>query len=294
MASDAYRALRDRVRDETGVVMVMGDSATGKTHMARMLLGEAVEAGRRAAFIDGDVGAATVGPAACVGLSIVESPDDLGRFSEPDELRFVGSIEPNGVVLPHVVAVASLIDVAAQSADLVILDTTNVVAGVVGQTLKYHLAELTKPSLVVAIRRGSELEPVIGMLRRFLSVRVAEVDPPEDAMPLGPVERREQRIAAFAGDLGDDPPRWRVQTTVFAPTLPDGFDVSRLDRMLVGIQDDHGRCRGLGVLEHAEGTVRVATRHGDEMRGLRLGSMRLDLDTFAVSRVRLRELIFGV
>ena len=294
MPDDAYRALRERVRDETGVVMVIGDAATGKTHMARMLLDEAVGAGRTVAFVDGDVGAATVGPAACVGMSVVRSRDDLARFSEPDELRFVGSIEPNGVVLPHVVAVASLVDIASQEADLVILDTTNVVAGVVGQTLKYHLAELTQPSLVVAIRRGSELEPVIGMLRRFLSVRVAEVEPPADAMPLGPVERREQRVAAFAGDLGEDPPRWRVQTTVFAPTLPDGFDVSRLDRMLVGVQDDHGRCQGLGVLEHTDGTVRVATMHGDEMRGLRLGSMRLDLDTYAVSRVRLRELIFGV
>ncbi len=294
MASDTDRALRDRVRDESGVVMVIGDSATGKTHTARMLLEDAVAAGRPAAFIDGDVGAATVGPAACVGLSVVRHLDDLATFDQPDELRFVGSIEPNGVVLPHVVAVASLVDVALESVDLVILDTTNVVAGVVGQTLKYHLAELAKPSLVVAIRRGSELDPVIGMLRRFLSVRVAEIEPPDDAMPLGPVERREQRIAAFAGDLGEEPPRWRVQTTVFAPTLPDGFDVSRLDRMLVGVQDDRGRCRGLGVLEHSEGTVRVATRHGDEMRGLRLGSMRLDLETFGVSRVRLRELIFGV
>jgi polynucleotide 5'-kinase involved in rRNA processing len=51
---------------------------------------------------------------------------------------------------------------------------------------------------------------------------------------------------------------------------------------------------GLGVLEHAEGAVRVATQHGDEMRGLRLGSMRLDLETYATSRVRLREVIFGV
>lgn len=294
MAGDAYDSLRDRVRDEQGVVMVIGDSATGKTHMARSLVEAAVHAGRTVAFVDGDVGAATVGPAACVGLSLVSSAADLERFSEPDDLRFVGSVEPNGVVLPHVVAVSTLVDVASAQADLVILDTTNVVAGVVGQTLKYHLAELTKPSLVVAIRRGSELDPVIGMLRRFLSVRVAEVEPPEDAMPLGPVERREQRIAAFAVDLGEDPPQWRVQTTVFAPTLPDGFDVSRLDRMLVGVQDDHGRCLGLGVLEHTEGTVRVATQHGDEMRGLRLGSMRLDLETFAVSRVRLRELIFGV
>ena len=295
MGGDAsYAALRDRIRDESGLVMVIGDADTGKTHLARSILEDAVGSGRTVAFIDGDVGASNVGPAACVGLSVMRNPADLEHFSDPDELRFVGSVEPNGVVLPHVVAVASLADIARSQADLVVLDTTNVVSGVVGQTLKYHIAELAQPSLVVALRRGDELEPVTGMLRRFLSLRVAEVEPPDDLMPMGPVERQEARAEAFRRDIGSDPQRWRVQTTVFAPTLPVGFDVSRLHGMLVGVQDEQGRCRGLGVLEHTEGAVRVATRHGDEMRGLRLGSMRLDLETFATSRVRLREVIFGV
>ena len=109
-----------------------------------------------------------------------------------------------------------------------------------------------------------------------------------------PTDRQDLRAEALHANLGDDPPRWRVQTTVFAPTLPDGFDVSRLEGMLVGVQDERGRCLGLGVLEHVDGAVKVATRYGDEMRGLRLGSIRVDLDTFATSRVRLRELIFGV
>lgn len=292
--SAPFASIRDRVEELSGVVMVIGGADTGKTSLARLLAEDAVKAGRTVAFIDGDVAAATVGPAACVGLKFISGTGDLEQLSEPDELRFVGSIEPNGVVLPHVVAVSALVDVARDEVDLTILDTTGVVSGVVGQTLKYHIAELTKPDLVVAIGRGSELEPVIGMLRRFLSMRVAEAEPPEDMVPRGPVERQAARVDAFVKDLGIDPPKWRVQTTVFAPTLPVGFDVSRLDGMLVGVQDERGRCRGLGILEHQDGTVRVATRHGDEMRGLRLGSLRVDPTTFATSRVRLRELIFGV
>ena len=148
--------------------------------------------------------------------------------------------------------------------------------------------------MIVALSSGNELDPVVGMLRRFLSVRVAETEPPDDLIPLSPVERQLAGAAAFHKDLGDNPPRWRVQTTVFAPTLPAGFDVARLAGMLVGLQADPGRCLGLGVLEHADDAVRVATRHGEQMRGLRLGSIRVDLETFATSRVRLRELIFGV
>jgi polynucleotide 5'-kinase involved in rRNA processing len=289
-----YSQLRSRMADISGVVMVIGGADTGKTTVARMLLSDAVDAGRTVAYVDADLAASTVGPAGCVGLSVVETAVDLENLSDPDELRFVGAVEPNGVVLPHVVAVASLVDVARSRADLIVVDTTNVLSGVVGQTLKYHITELIKPEIIVAISTGSELDPVIGMLRRFLSVRVAEIDPPDGIIPLSPVERQLAGAAAFHKDLGNDPPRWRVQTTVFAPTLPAGFDVARLDGMLVGVQDEHGRCLGLGVLEHSDEAVRVATRHGEQMRGLRLGSIRIDLDTFATSRVRLRELIFGV
>lgn len=291
---DQFAGVRDRVAGLSGVVMVMGDTDTGKTSLCKLLAQDAVDHGRSVAYIDGDVSAATVGPAACVGLKIIRTPDDLVHLSTPDELRFVGSTEPNGVVLPQVVAVTVLAAVAREQVDLVIMDTTSVVSGVVGQTLKYHLAELTDPALVIAIQRGSELDPVISMLRRFLSVRVVEGQPPSGLLPMSPVERTQVRAAAFRDDLGDSPPRWRVQTTVFAPTLPVGFDVSRLDGMLVGVQDEHGRCLGLGVLEHEGGVVKVATNHGDSMRGLRLGSIRVDLGTFATSRVRLRELIFGV
>lgn len=289
-----YRALRERLGDISGVVMVIGGTDTGKTSLLRLLMEDGLAEGRSIAYIDGDVASATVGPAACIGLKYVTQPADLDTLSDPDELRFVGSVEPQGVVLPHVVAVASLVDLAKQESDLILLDTSSVVTGVVGQTLKYHMSELTKPSLVVAIGHGQELAPVVAMLRRFLSLRVSEVEPLVGLVPMSPVERQQERAAAFHKEIGSDPPRWRVQTTVFAPTLPIGFDVSRLDAMLVGVQDERGRCMGLGVLEHDDGTVRVATRHGEEMRGLRLGSIRVDLETFATSRVRLRELIFGV
>jgi polynucleotide 5'-kinase involved in rRNA processing len=224
----------------------------------------------------------------------VKDASDLENLHDADHLRFVGSTEPQAVVLPHVVSVSSLVHEARQEADLVVLDTSGVVSGVIGQTIKYHLWELCRPDLVVAMHRGDELEPIVGMLRRFLSARVAMAEPLPDVTPLSPVDRYQARAAAFAAALGDPLQRWRVQTTVFAPTLPEEFDRSRLESMLVGVQDDNGSCLGLGVLEVSDGVVRVATHYGEDMRGLRLGSMRVDLRTFETQRVRLRELIFGV
>ena len=289
-----YAALRDRLVGFEGVIMLLGVADTGKTELAKLIVADALANGSTVAFVDGDVDSELAGPPTTAGLKYVDDLADLSPDVPPEEMRFVGSTTPQGVVLPHVVAVASLVKLARPNADVIIVDTSGVVTGVVGQTLKYHLAELIQPDLVVALQRGEELEPTTGMLRRFLSMKIATVEPAPEVETPSPVDRQERRAKAFAGALTPPLQRWRVQTTVFAPTLPDGFDPERLDGMLVGVLDDQGRCLGLGALEHDNGVLRVATHFGDAMRGLRLGSMRIDLETFETKRVRLRQLIFGI
>ena len=215
------------------------------------------------------------------------------RFFDPDVCEPVVG-ECLGVVLQQVVATAALVDAARDQVDLVVVDTTSAIAGVGGQTLKYHKMELCRPDVVIGLERGAELEPVVGMLRRFFSAQVetATVDP--DVRPANPETRRAHRAKAFAAAFAEPLQRWRVRSTVFAPTLPEGLDLSRLDGVLVGLQDGSGACLGLGVLEHEDGVLRVVTNQGDGMRGLRLGSLRLDLRTFDVHRVKLGEVMFGL
>ncbi len=277
-----------------GVVMLLGAPDTGKTSLALRLLRQAARSGRRAAYVDADVGQTTVGPPACVGLKWVESEDDLDRVGQADQLRFVGSVSPEGLVLPQVVATASLVDMARSRADLVVVDTTGAVSGVIGQTLKYYKTELCRPEAIVALQRGGEMEPVVGMLRRFFTVRVeiAGVDPA--VVPVSVEERRALRAERFAEAFAPPLQRWRVRPTVFAPTLPAGLDLGRLDRMLVGLHDGSGRCQGLGALVFEGGGLLVTTNRGEEMRGLRLGSLRIDLDGFGTEGVRLREVMFGL
>ena len=277
-----------------GVIMLIGGRDTGKTTLGKLLARDALGRANTVAYVDADVGGATVGPLACAGLKVIKSMPALESMFRADEIRFVGSTTPQGVVLQHVVAAAALVEIAKRKADVVILDTTSVVAGVVGQTLKYHLMELCAPSLVIALQRGAEMEPIVGMLRRFLSARVAVTEADADVLPPSPLDRKEATRAAFAAEFGEGLQRWKVQSAVFAPTLPDGFELEKLHGMLVGIQDGTGRCLGLGVLEASDGGLVVATTHGEAMEGLRLGSMRVDLRSFDTQPVRLRQLIFGI
>ncbi len=291
---DIHAALIEDVVRRRGVVMLIGGTDTGKTSFARRLLAGAVAAGRTAAYIDADVDKTTTGPPACAGLHWVSDSSDVGDLSRADALQFVGSTNPEGVVLQHVVATAKLVDIARVEADLTVIDTTGTISGVNGQTLKYHKMELCRPDVVLGLQRGAELEPLVGLLRRFFSadVEVAPIDP--DVQTPSPEDRRTARTAAFARAFADPLQRWRVRPTVFAPTLPAGLDLTRLDRVLVGVMDGAGHCLGLGVLEHDDGVLRVLTNIGDGMRGLRLGSLRIDPETFAIQRVRLRDVMFGL
>jgi polynucleotide 5'-kinase involved in rRNA processing len=276
------------------VAMLMGSVDTGKTTLAIQAARLALTAGRTVALVDADVGNSTVGPPACVGLKILRDPEDLDRVSEPDRLHFVGTITPARLVLQQVVATAAMVEHARQMADLVILDTTAVVTGVAGETLKYHKAELCRPDIVVALQRGGEMEPVVGMLRRFLGLEVhlAPTDP--NVLPISPDERARKRTEGFAKALAPPLERWKVRPTVFAPTLPMGLNLGRLDDVLVGVQDEGGGCLGLGILSNEDDGLRVMTNAGEGMKGLRLGSMRIDPNTLEASVISLREVMFGI
>lgn len=276
------------------VAMLMGSVDTGKTTLALQAARLAIGAGRTVAIVDADVGNSTVGPPACVGLKVIRSAEDLDDVETPDRLHFVGTISPARLVLQQVVATAAMVAVARGMADLVILDTTAVVSGVAGETLKYHKAELCRPDKVVALQRGGEMEPVVGMLRRFLGMEVTVTPADPNVMPISPDERAQRRTEAFARALAPPLDRWKVRPTVFAPTLPMGLNLGRLDDVLVGVQDEDGGCLGLGILGNEDDGLRVMTNTGEGMKGLRLGSMRLDPVTLEASVISLREVMFGI
>lgn len=293
MADPQHEALA-RQAASPGVTMLIGGLDTGKTTMAMDAVRMALASGHRPVLVDADVGISTVGPPACVGLKIFESEADLEDVLEPDALHFVGAITAPRLVLQQVVATAVMVEKARNLSDVIIVDTTAVSSGVSGETLKYHKTELCRPDRVIALQRGEELEPVVGMLRRFLDLQVVTAPTDPGLVPLGPDERARKRAQAFAQALEPPLERWKVRPTVFAPTLPVGLNLGRLDHVLVGVQDAVGGCLGLGILQVEDDTLRVMTNVGEGMTGLRLGSIRLDPETYDSTVINLRELMFGI
>lgn len=278
-----------------GTIFLLGGIDTGKTSFALELLTRAVNAGHSCALVDANIDQSSVGPPTTVGLKFVQPGMEttIDTVRSADAMAFVGSLVPREHLLPIVVGTGKLIRRArTQGAEVVVVDTPGFVAGIYGQTLNYFLMDASAPDAVVAFERGGELEPLVGIAQRFTSAEVVETVA-TDRPTLSAEEKmtfREQQFAAYFKETS----RWRVRPTVFMPTLPPEFDQHLLDGLVVGMEDGQGSCVGIGVLEHdtSEDILRMVSPVTEGVRGLRLGSVRIDPGGRARGPVSLRDL-FG-
>jgi polynucleotide 5'-kinase involved in rRNA processing len=292
---DAYDEIVGRATRARGTTMLVGGLDTGKSTLARRIAQGGLEAGLTAAILDADIGQSSVGPPSTVGLKLVRQPGDLEpeALSRADALAFVGTTSPQGHLLPLVSGSRLLLDHArAQGADVVVVDTTGLVSGVFGQILKFYKIGLLRPDRVVGLERGEELEPLLGVVRRFYAVEVVALPVPPDVVATSVERRAVLREESMRRYFTEPLQRWRVKPTVFMPALPDLFDLSVLNRILVGLSDGKGLCIGIGFLEYLseEGALRLISPVSEAPKALILGSVRLE-DGYRARRVDLRNLL---
>jgi polynucleotide 5'-hydroxyl-kinase GRC3/NOL9 len=292
-----HEQLVDRAARHARTVLFIGGIDSGKSTLARATAAFALRVGRSVAYLDADVAQKTVGPPATVGLKHVREPDDLTleRMADADALGFVGSTSPQDHLVPLIGALQRLRDRArSEGADLVVVDTGGEVSGIRGQLVKYYKVDMLEPDLVVALQRGEELEPILGVVDRFFGIETVTAPIHPDVRPLSVEDRMAQRERMMARYFAQAPlQRFRVRPTVFMPTLPPLFELHTLDRLLVGLSDGHGGFTGLGYLEYVpdDGGLRLISPVAEPPKALRLGSVRLE-DTYRAKRVDLRTL-FG-
>jgi polynucleotide 5'-kinase involved in rRNA processing len=292
---DAYDEIVGRATRARGTTMLVGGLDTGKSTLARRIARAGLDEGLTAAILDADIGQSSVGPPSTVGLKLVRDPADLepDALARADALAFVGTTSPQGHLLPLVSGSRLLLDNArAQGADMVVVDTTGLVSGVFGQILKFHKIGLLRPDLVVGLERGEELEPLLGVVRRFYASEVAALPVPSGVEATSVERRAALREESMRRYFTEPLQRWRVKPTVFMPALPDLFDLSVLNRILVGLSDGKGLCMGIGFLEYIseEGALRLISPVSEAPKALILGSVRLE-DGYRARRVDLRNLL---
>jgi len=266
---------------DRGTILVLGGQGSGKTSLARWLVGQLGRGLDRVALVDCDPGQSTIGVPGCLGLALT------GPWEAPAALWFVGSTSPPGHLLPSVVGAARLAARArAAGAQAVILDTSGLVAGGAARTLHYHLAHAAEVDQVVAIggnggrgagAGGAAVEALVGLLQGE-GRQVERVSGSAAARDRGPGARRDHREARFAAHLQGARTRWVSPRRVFGSDWGRGAAEGLAEGTVVGFLDGEGFCLGLGIVEevHAD-RVAVYTAVADvPVVRLQAGSFRID------------------
>jgi polynucleotide 5'-hydroxyl-kinase GRC3/NOL9 len=158
----AWEAAAARFVQEGGPVMVLGAPDTGKSTLCRYLVFKAYLKGHQAALVDLDLGQSHLGPPATLGLGLFppRHPGDDGL--QPEGLYFIGRTSPVGSILEVVVGCRVLVDLAlSRGYTRVVANTSGLVQGPGALRLKRAQAELLHPTLLLALPRDRELDPLL-------------------------------------------------------------------------------------------------------------------------------------
>jgi len=285
----------------SGTLLIIGAPDTGKSTFARYLycrlcghqrdFPPKVEGGRGGggcvAFVDGDVGQATLGPPTTMTLALGRPGDDRFPPAGPRFRTFVGDVSPRGHMLPTLIGAYRLVRKAREEGAAVILfDTTGLVDPAHGGgALKCAKVELLQPEVVIGIQRRDELEHLLFPLRRSRRTRVIDLPAAQSARRREVPIRQEHRASRFRRYFEGAQTveiSWQRLAVFPAPSFTP--------HQLVALEDSQGFALALGIVIASDPAHSVVTLHTplSSLAGvdaIRLGDLALNPHTFRESRL---------
>lgn len=262
---------------ERGTILVLGGAGSGKTTLARWLLGQLDRGLDRVALVDCHAAQPSVGVPGCLGLALT-SP-----WEAPASLWFVGSTSAAGEAQPGrtlaaVVGAARLVERARhRGAQAVIVDTGPLLEAPQARRLAVHLAHAAGVDQVVGLERDGELAPLLSLLaggrRRIERLGTSAVARHGDE-----AERRAQRQSRFAAHLLGARSRLVSPHRIFTGDWSAASASDLAEGTVLGLLDGDGFCLGLGLVEEVHADRVAILTPVDEVPVVRIqaGDFRLD------------------
>lgn len=169
-------------------VYAVGGNDSGKTTLCRFL-DERLRANFVTASINCDPGQASIGPPACLGMTVSEGD------STTMMLRFVGATSPFGHMTSILSGSRRLVDEAAgRRAQKIAVDSSGFDHSPAGLSFQFETIDLLQPTTVVGIARNEdERESLDGLMRNFKKAGMAYF--PLTVHPAGIKRSAEERKA---------------------------------------------------------------------------------------------------
>jgi polynucleotide 5'-hydroxyl-kinase GRC3/NOL9 len=291
MSEDWADAIAEQITETSppprGRFLLLGAADTGKTTLLNALANRLAQS-RPVALVDADIGQSHIGPPTTVGWTVVDrrcSPGALGWETitpggggATGGIAFVGDITPVGHLLQLTAAMVSCVEQAAQTADVVLIDTPGLVTGGAACTLWWTLQRLLRPQRILAVQRENELGEVLKGLHADVSA-IEVIAAPLQLRRKSPEARQEHRCRLFE-DYFRSATAHTLDFNAVAVQTTRGLTPENTAGRLVGLADATGHDIAIGVVEHwrrekTKGTIRAPRLDVQRVRCLTIGDARI-------------------
>lgn len=283
----------ERIIKERGVVVLLGGADTGKTTFAFALVKDALALDIPTALVDADLGQSSVGPPTTIGLSLPRKGDNL-EDPRIDGLYFVGDTSPFGHLLQSIVGTKHLIEKAlAAGAQLIVIDTSGLITGAMGQALKYHEVQVAECDHIVALQRSTELDYILRSLSRYEKPFLYNLSVPIEAKRISPEVRTRVRKKRFQSYFqGARILSLRIDHLSVYPPIVDLVRRRDFLNLAVALKDEKNETRGIGIIvgqKLRDSSVEILSPVSPDVkiRGLEIGFLCLSEDGEELGRIKL-------
>ncbi|MFW6130151.1 MAG: Clp1/GlmU family protein [Atribacterota bacterium] len=277
--------LIERILDTKGIIMIIGQSDTGKTYLAKYLLKKSVEKGIVTGFVDSDIGQSTIGPPATIGMKIIKNrfPENIEK-TKPQYMRFVGSTSPVGHLLQTLTGVKKMVDQASKSkTELIVVDTTGLVKGGIGRELKYNKIELISPNYLIALEKKKELEHIIKLFKYKKNLMMYRTKPSEKVEIKNNKNREKNRENKFKSYFKNSNTKYLGLNSYGVHGNTIRMEKNKLKNILIALCDSSQNVVDLGIIKKyfkRENKLKVYTplKSLKKVRSIQFGSIAISTE----------------
>jgi polynucleotide 5'-kinase involved in rRNA processing len=285
---EAWPRVFEEIATSPGCVFMLGAPDTGKSTMAHFLCAQSVQKGLSTAYIDGDLGQSVCSPPTTLGMTLLTDPPRTMETLGWDSLYFIGSTSPANHLLATAAGVQRLALKAIEAGgQMVVVDTSGLVAGGLGFELKFYKIELLNPRHICAIQKSDEVEHILKPLQGRKGMKVHPLPPSQEVRVRLPEARKAYRQRRFEAYFSGSSLR-RISldaVRLICPGLPHltvADKGEQLQGTILGLNDEEYFTRGLGIwagfdLERNEVSITTPVADLGGVRYLHLGYITLNI-----------------
>jgi len=163
ISEPGWEVLFNNLLQNKGTAMIIGATDSGKSTLAKYLTVKLVSQNMNVCLIDSDVGQSSLGLPGTICSKVFSTESDLKAYSY-EKMSFIGTINPAKRISLIIHTVAMISDTCKRVSDIMLIDTSGLVAGEIGERLKIGKIRDVKPEHIIAVQNQNELEHILSLI----------------------------------------------------------------------------------------------------------------------------------